>query len=109
MNELNTSYSGYFSNWKSNNLSEDVIIDELRQNGLDSLQIIEVLNFYKKKRNDEKQNTGFVVTGIGAFIGFVSCVFTMLDLFPELRGIMIYGVTSLALVFVFIGLYLIFE
>ena len=103
MNNLNSSYSDFYYNWRAKNLSEEVIIDELRQNGMDSLQIMEVLNFYKKKRND------FVLTGIGAFIGFLSCLFTMLDLMPELRGFMLYGLTSIALVFIFAGLYYIFE
>jgi hypothetical protein len=109
MNNLNTAYSDLYYNWKAKNLSEELIIDELRQNGMDSLQIVEILNFYKKRRNDEKQNMGFILTGIGAFIGFLSCVFTMLDLIPELRGFMLYGLTSIALVFIFVGLYYIFE
>ncbi len=109
MAETNLIYEDFYYKWKSTNGSEDVIVNDLRQNGMDSLQIIEVLNFCKKKANDEKQNTGFMLTGIGAFIGFLSCVFTMLDLLPEFRGFMLYGLTSIALVFIFIGLYFIFE
>ncbi|MFN8297138.1 MAG: hypothetical protein U0T69_13145 [Chitinophagales bacterium] len=109
MNNLNISYSDFYYSWKVKNLTEEVFIDELRQNGLDSLQIVEILDFCKKKRNDEKQNIGFVLTGIGAFIGFLSCLFTMLDLIPELRGFMLYGLTSIALVLIFAGLYYIFE
>jgi hypothetical protein len=110
-NMANTSivYDDFYYKWKTSNGSEDQIINDLRQNGMDSLQIIEILNFCKKKANDEKQNTGFLLTGIGAFIGFLSCVFTMLDLLPEFRGFMLYGLTSIALVFIFIGLYFIFE
>ena len=109
MTETNLIYDDFYYKWKTSNGSEDQIINDLRQNGMDSLQIIEILNFCKKKANDEKQNTGFLLTGIGAFIGFLSCVFTMLDLLPEFRGFMLYGLTSIALVFIFIGLYFIFE
>lgn len=109
MENVIISYPDFYQKWIENNYTEDIIVDELRQHGMDSLQIIEVLNFCKKKYNDEKQYTGFILTGIGAFIGFVSCVFTMLDLIPELRGFVLYGLTSIALVFIFIGLYYIFE
>ncbi len=57
----------------------------------------------------KKQNIGFLLLGIGAFVGFLSCVLTMLDFAPELRGFMLYGLTSLALVLIFIGLYFVFE
>lgn len=99
----------YYEKWKSKSLSDNVIVDELRQHGLDSLQIVEILSLFKKKKNDEKQTLGFVILGIGAFIGFLSCVFTMLDLIPELRGFMLYGLTSIALVFIMAGLYFVFE
>jgi hypothetical protein len=109
MAELSIEYAAYYEQWKATNGSEEIIVEELRQHGMDSLQIIEILNFFKKKKNDERQTTGFTLTGIGAFIGFISCLFTMLDLVPELRGLVLYGLTSLALIFIFIGLYFIFE
>ena len=109
MAEINISYADFYEKWKANNHTEDVILDELRQHGMDSLQIVEMISFYKKKRNDEKQYLGFILLGVGAFLGFLSCVFTMLDLVPELRGFMLYGLTSLALVVIFVGLYFVFE
>lgn len=109
MSELNISYADFYQKWKANNMTEDVIVQELRQHGLDSLQIVEMITFYKKKRNDEKQTIGFIILAVGAFIGFLSCVFTMLDLAPELRGFMLYGLTSIALVLIFAGLYFVFE
>lgn len=109
MQNLITSNPDFYERWKENNHTPDVIINELRQQGMDSLQIVEVLNFFKKKHNDEKQFTGFILTGIGAFIGFLSCVFTMLDLIPELRGFVLYGLTSIALLLIMVGLYYIFE
>lgn len=99
----------FYSKWKEGAHTENSIINELRQYGFDSLQIIETLQQFKKKQLDERQTLGFIITSIGAFLGFVSCVMTMLDIFPDLRGFMLYGLTSLALVFIFIGLYYIFE
>lgn len=95
--------------WKDGVHSDDSLMEELKLKGLDSLQIVETLTSFKKKKHTEKQNIGFVVTAIGAFIGFLSCLFTMLDFAPEMRGFMLYGLTSIAILVVFIGLFLIFE
>ncbi len=47
--------------------------------------------------------------GIGAFIVFLSCVLTMLDIVPELRGIALYGLTSIGVGLAFLGAYYVFE
>lgn len=109
MTELNLSYNDYFSKWQSNNTPEELIVNELQQSGLQETQISELLKLYKKKKDEARQQIGFILTAIGAFFGFVSCVFTMLDVFPEMRGFMLYGLTSFGIILVFIGLFLIFE
>jgi hypothetical protein len=109
MAELNISYMDYLQKWQSNNTPEEVIINELRQFGLQEVQISELLQQYKKKKNDERQQIGFIITAIGAFFGFLSCIFTMLDVFPDFRGFVLYGLTSIGIVLIFIGLFLVFE
>lgn len=109
MVELNLSYNEFFNKWQSNNTPEEVIINELQQLGLQETQISAVLNQYKKKKSDARQQIGFIITAIGSFFGFISCVFTMLDLFPAIRGFMLYGLTTIGIVLVFVGLFLIFE
>lgn len=109
MIEITASYPELFQKWKTRQLSEEAIKEELIQFGVEELHIPEILHHYKKKCCDDRQTTGFVLTGIGSFLGFISCLFTMLDLVPELRGFMLYGLTSIGLVVIFIGLYLIFE
>jgi len=109
MAELNISYMDYLQKWQSNNTPEEVIINELRQFGLQEVQISELLHQYKKKKIDERQRIGFIITAIGAFFGFLSCIFTMLDLFPDLRGFMLYGLTSFGIILIFVGLFLVFE
>lgn len=108
---MNTNHETYqlYPLWKDGVHSDITLAEELKQQGLDSLQIIATLNFFKKKKSNEKQTIGFIITAIGAFIGFLSCVFTMLDFAPEMRGFMLYGLTSIAIIVVFIGLFLIFE
>lgn len=98
-----------YKSWKSRNFTEEMITSELKENGLDSLQITELIQHYKKKCCEERQTTGFIITGIGAFLGFISCVLTMLDLFPQFRGFMLYGLTGIGVTIAFVGLYMIFE
>jgi len=47
--------------------------------------------------------------GIGAFLGFISCVATMTDLVPEWRAFFLYGVTFTGVCMVCWGMYLVFE
>jgi hypothetical protein len=60
---------------------------------------------YKTKR----QFTGFVLMAIGAFLGFISCILTVLNPFPEFYSIILYGLKTLAITIIFWGLYFVFE
>jgi len=109
MAELHLSYLEHLSKWESSNLSEEVIISNLKQNGLEENQISELLTLYKKKKNDAKQRLGFILAAVGSFIGFLSCVFSMLDLSPNMRDFMLYGLTTIGIIIAFVGLFLVFE
>lgn len=109
MAELNLSYQEHFNKWESSNLSEETIISNLKQNGLDENQITEILTLYKKKKNDAKQRLGFILAAVGSFIGFLSCVFSMLDLSAGMRDFMLYGLTTIGIITAFVGLFLVFE
>lgn len=109
VSEIDSYQSGLFKKWTSGNFSEETIKEELAQNGLQDQEISEIVKQFKKKQNDGRQTIGFIITSIGAFFGFLSCVFTMLDLIPEMRGFMLYGLTSIGIVLIFIGLFLVFE
>jgi hypothetical protein len=56
-----------------------------------------------------RRSNGFIVTTAGALLGFISCVMALLNPFPELYHLILYGATSLSIVLVFAGLYLILE
>ncbi len=100
----------YYEKWKYKNHFDDGVMNELRLHGLDSLQIMEMIdNFKKKQENENLTNIGFLITSIGALLGFVSCVLTMMDILPEFRNFFLYGLTSTAIVLITIGLYYIFE
>jgi len=56
-----------------------------------------------------RQAKGFICMGIGAILGFISCVMTLVNPIPALYDIILYGLTSIAIIIIFIGLYLVFE
>lgn len=56
-----------------------------------------------------RRSNGFKVTAAGAVLGFISCVLALLNPFPELYHFILYGATSISILLVFAGLYLILE
>lgn len=63
----------------------------------------------KRVKNAKKQFTGFICLGTGAFLGFISCVLTLTNPIPELFNIILYGLTSVAILIICAGLYFVFE
>lgn len=67
------------------------------------------LREYRRIRHGKRQVAGFIWMGIGAFLGFISCVLSLTNPFPELYYWILYGLTSFAVVLIFVGLYFVFE
>lgn len=82
---------------------------QLNSLGLDAIAIQEQLAAYKKIQHEKRQTTGFIWMGIGALLGFISCLLSILNPVPELYYWILYGLTSVAITFIFIGLYFVFE
>ncbi|MFZ7113883.1 MAG: hypothetical protein ACO1G9_00795 [Bacteroidota bacterium] len=59
--------------------------------------------------NAIRQKRGFSFTATGAVLGFISCVLSLTNPVPELYYIILYGLTSIAILLIFVGLYFIFE
>ena len=95
--------------WMANKLSPQAVEEELIANGLDAETIAEYLQAFKRLRNNQRQFTGFICLGIGAFLGFLSCVLTLINIMPQFYNVILYGLTSLAIIIILIGLYYIFE
>lgn len=83
--------------------------DELQAQGLDADAVAAHLKEYKRLRNAKRQFTGFVCMAIGAVLGFISCLLTVTNAFPDLFNTFLYGLTMVAITFVFVGLYFVFE
>lgn len=64
---------------------------------------------YKKCCHGKRLTKGFISMGIGAFLGFISCVLSLTNPVPELYYWVLYGLTSVAIVVIFVGLYFVFE
>ncbi len=95
--------------WISADLTPQAIEAELLQKGFDENSILEHLQEFKKQRNTQKQFKGFVLMGLGGFLGFMSCVLTLTQVFPQWYDLILYGLTFIGVTLVMIGLYFVFE
>lgn len=91
-------------NWEIERLCEQLIA-----NGHDEVSVDLLLREFKKLRNAKRQQIGFVLLGIGAFLGLMSCLLTIFNPFPSLFNVILYGLTSVSITIAFVGLYYIFE
>jgi hypothetical protein len=97
------------SQWAAEKLDHDTVRTALQSRGMDQDSINAYLAEYRKLRNAKKQFGGFLCCGIGAFLGFLGCVLSMVNPVPELYGFFLYCLTSIAILVIFAGLYLLFE
>lgn len=95
--------------WVAAKLDPKVIEEQLLAEGFDMDAVAEHLKEFRRLKNAKRQFTGFVCMGIGAFLGFISCVLTLVNAVPDLYNVILYGLTSLAITIIFIGLYFVFE
>jgi thiol:disulfide interchange protein len=63
----------------------------------------------KRQLNAQKQFKGFIFMAVGAFIGFMSCVLTIAQVFPQWYSFILYGLTIIGITLAFIGLYFVLE
>ena len=95
--------------WINAKLDKDAVKGKLQLMGLDADTIASYLNEFTRMKNSKRQFTGFVYTGIGAFLGFLSCILTLINPIPELYDLILFGLTSVAILVIFAGLYFLFE
>lgn len=95
--------------WIALNLDIDTIREELRKHGHDDHTIETHVQEFKKAKYGKRQFTGFVLMGMGAFLGFISCLLSILNPVPELYYYILYGLTSIAIGIICVGMYFVFE
>lgn len=100
---------GIFQQLLGSALSAKEMEDRLNAEGVDAQTIAEFLKKVKQHRLAKRQSTGFMYMAAGALTGFLSCVFAIGNVFPDFSGFILYGLTSIAVLLVMAGLYLVFE
>jgi hypothetical protein len=95
--------------WLADKFNTTKIEQELTVKGCDAATIEAYINAFKKARNAKRQVMGFTCLGIGGFLGFISCILTIINPIPEWYNLILYGLTSVAVLVVFAGLYYLLE
>ena len=95
--------------WVATKLSPEHIEGMLKNDGHDQESIMAHIQAFKKERHARRSIIGFILMGAGAFMGFLSCVLSIINPIPELYYWILYGFTSLAILVICAGLYFAFE
>jgi hypothetical protein len=95
--------------WVASKMDLESVEQFLQEKGLDKEAVTAHLKAFKKEKNAKRQFIGFILTATGAFMGFLSCVLTLINPIPSLYYLILYGFTSLAILVITAGLYFVFE
>jgi hypothetical protein len=82
---------------------------QLKKMGVSEENIAAYLEEYKKERFANRRFNGFICATAGGLLGFVSCMLSIFNPFPELYYFILFGLTSVAILLVCLGLYFLFE
>lgn len=111
LNTMNTTimYNDLFEKWSANNHTIEEITQELRSFMDNELHIDEIIKSYKASITRRRNQKGFMLTGIGSVLCFLSVIFTVFDIMPEFRNFFLIWLTVIGLCIILAGFYLIFE
>lgn len=95
--------------WITDKLEPAKIQEELIALGYDTTAIETHLKEFNRIKSVKRAVTGFIFLFVGAFLGFISCLLTIINPVPELYYWILYGLTSIAVLIICTGLYFVFE
>lgn len=95
--------------WIHSHYTLDKITDELSNEGHSEQSIEEYLRLFKKEKNSRRQFNSFVLLGIGTFIGFVGCLFSIINPFPDYYYWFLYSSTGIGACVIIAGFYVLLE
>ena len=95
--------------WVDSDFSEKEVIQHLQQLQVNDADAQIHLMEFKKKKLQRRTTMGVSCFIAGGFIGFLSCLLSIANPIPEWYNTILYGLTSLAMLVIFAGLYFIFE
>lgn len=106
MAEVKLSIQEQAEQWLANGLNNKQVEAELLNMGIDERNIPEMLREFKKMRNARNTTIGLYFILAGALLCLVSCVLTLA--FGSATALVLYGLTGVGVIIVFVGLARIF-
>lgn len=107
MAEAKLSVQELATQWLANGLDNKQVEAEMLKMGIDERNVPGFLQEYKKMRNAGNTTIGLYFILAGALLCLVSCVLTLA--FSSASGFILYGLTSIGVIIVFVGLARIFS
>jgi len=95
--------------WVDAKLEPGNVEAQLKMMGFTDEKVADYLKEYKKERYAGRRMNGFLFAGLGAVIGFISCLLSIINPVPELYNLILFGLTSVAILLICLGLYFLFE
>lgn len=95
--------------WVEENIPLNEIEKELSETGFSEDEIASNIRAYKKLKNADKHSIGITCLIIGSVLGFFGFLMALLNPVPGLFHVFLYGLTPIAIIVLFIGLYFLFE
>jgi hypothetical protein len=109
MTNLTPIHNTTLQQWVAEKLQSEEIKRRLKVLGYGEEMIDTFLREYKKVRYAKRRNQGFILMGIGALIGFIGCLLSIINPIPSLYYWLLYGFTSISIVIVVMGMYYVVE
>lgn len=95
--------------WIAEKKTIDQVKEFLVSKGYEEAHVADHIRAFVKAQLERRQFMGFIILGIGAFLGFISCLLSLTNPVPELYYWILYGLTSVAIIIICVGLYWVFE
>ncbi len=106
MAEVKLSVQDLSAEWLSRGLDNKQVEAELLKMGIDERNVPDMLREFKKMRNARNTTVGLYYILAGALLCLISCILTLA--FSSATAIILYGLTSIGVIIVFVGLARIF-
>lgn len=106
MGEIKLSIQDRAAQWLQKGLNNKQVEAELLQLGIDERNIPEMIREFTKIRNARNTTTGLYFILAGALFCLISCILTLA--FSSATALILYGLTSVGVIIIFVGLAKIF-
>ena len=95
--------------WIRDKFDVQRVKEELLSRDFDDDSIDAHVREFKRLKYAKRQTNGVIYLAGGAFLGFISCVLTLINPVPVLYNIILYGLTSISILVICLGLYYLLE